>query len=140
MAKFKMKRIGQFQANWESRRNVCGVDRSLRPLYSYECEMETTDRLDDQGFIMDNKHVSEYFINKYASAKTAPLSCEMMAKLATLDILALLRRNGSEPKRVAVTIAGSAQAAMTYEWTEETDERKNDYDMLKPRIRPYSFY
>lgn len=124
MTKFKMRRSGSFQANWVSNENVCGVDPSMRPVYTFECEMETTNKLDAQGFIVDNNEVVRYFTDKYSrSAPVEAKSCERIARAAVSYFLRLLDEHGQTPLRVAVTVSAMTQAALTCEWTEDSTEQ-----------------
>lgn len=117
--KFKMKRTGTFQAYWTSTHNVCGTDPSLRPVYTFVCEIETPSQLDSQGFILDNMLIAQYFTQKYATKAIEPLSCEMIAMRAVNDITNMIAERNIAPYRVAVTIGGSALAELTYEWVND---------------------
>lgn len=122
--RFSMKRSGSFRANWIDTQNVCGVNPTTRPNYNYHCELETTDKLDDNGFIMDNLLVDKYFQSKYASYwPVMPLSCELIAKRAVENLVRMLEDHGQTPIRVAVTVGGSTEAMLTCEWQQETKRK-----------------
>lgn len=117
--KFRMKRSGTFQAYWTSTQNVCGTDPSLRPVYTFICEIETPTQLDVQGFILDNMLIAKYFTDTYAMKPVEPASCEKIAMRAVNDIVGMIAEHGISPYRVAVTIGGSALAELTYEWVND---------------------
>lgn len=122
--KFSMKRSGSFRANWIDTHNVCGVNPTTRPVYNYNCELETTDKLDENGFIMDNLLVDKYFQANYASwLPVLPLSCELIAKRAVENLVRMLEDHDQNPIRVAVTVGGSTEAMLTCEWQQETKRK-----------------
>jgi len=101
------------------------VDPTQRPTYTFTCELETEDRLDSQGFILDNQKVVEYFNSTYQTyVPIEPLSCERIAKRAVDKLVSMLRENNQVPLYVAVTIGGSAEAMLTCKWAESKAERK----------------
>lgn len=126
ITKFKMKRSGSFQANWLSNENVCGVDPSKRPVYTFECEMETTNQLDEQGFIVDNNEVVRYFTDKYSGPEpVASKSCERIARAAVAHFLRMLDDHGQTPLRVAVSVSAMSQATLTCEWAEDYQDKQD---------------
>lgn len=137
---FRMKRNGSFQANWISNLNVCGVDPSTRPVYTYSCELETTDNLDDQGFIVDNNEVVKHFTDRYAKYETYPLSCELIAKEAVEYFQSLLKSHGQEALKINVTVSAMSQAELTCSWEANKTSRKKKVEETSPeeKVYPYS--
>lgn len=118
MITFSMRREGQFTARFNTRGNQCGTGG--QQIYTYLCEIEVGEKLDNRGFILDNYEVQGYFDRTYASDQPAQ-SCERIAQIAASHFADLLQRNGREAQRVSVTIRGSAFAGLTASWTPEKE-------------------
>jgi hypothetical protein len=110
---FKMRRRGEFIANFTTTKNQCGSGG--QQLYRYVCEIEVGESLDDHGFILDNYRVQGYFDREYAKPQIAR-SCERIADIAVGDFRTMLEEQGREIHRVSVTISGSDVAGLTATW------------------------
>lgn len=138
MITFRMKRQGSFQANWDGTRNVCGVDPSTRPVYSYTCELETSNNLDSQGFIVDNNEVVKHFTDRYATTyRVRPLSCELIAKEAVEYFQRLLESHGQEALKISVTVSAMSQAELTCSW-EASKTKSRTKKVEEPLLAGYS--
>jgi len=118
----RMRREGEFVANWSDVHTGCGTPKLGPNVYRYVCEIESTrESLDENGFILDNMEVDAYFQSVY-SARVPAKSCERIAINAVEHIRRMLR----DPLRVAVTIYGSPQAGLTAEWQAQVDRDVNE--------------
>lgn len=138
MMTFKLRRSGAFQANWDGTRNVCGVDPGTRPVYTYTCELETTNNLDSQGFIVDNNEVVKHFTERYAATyRVRPLSCELIAKEAVEYFQSLLESRGQEALKISVTVSAMSQAELTCSW-EASKTKSRTKKVEEPLLAGYS--
>lgn len=122
-----LKRKGNFLADWQSTKGMCGTprfDTDTYVQYNYECIIEADhSELDSNGFLIDQLEVNKYFEVKYKTRKKAQ-SCERIAIEAVKEIADLLYANGHRKvNRIAVTVAptGVELASMTCEWEKKRD-------------------
>jgi hypothetical protein len=92
----------------------CGM-RGSRKLNYHVSISSTEKQLDEQGFIIDNNEIQQYFDAKFYSVDRF-LSCEQIACQATMDLRKLV--GARRCKSVAVTIAPvGIPAGLTAEWS-----------------------
>jgi hypothetical protein len=115
LSSFRMKREGQFLANWSTLATKCGP-ATAQPIYQYTCDIVTGPSLDEQGFIIDNLAVHQYFVDTYGKAPLPAVSCERMAAHAVKSIKAACKKIGLPLHSVAVAVSGMSGAWLTAEW------------------------
>lgn len=134
--KITLKRAGHFQCYWRSAEGLCG-GHELSPEYKYSCEIEAADVFDKNGFIYDQLKIDAYFQTKYSRTVGfpyhEPLSCELIAKNAVLDIMKSLVRHyqdagviGYKIYRITVSISVQPPAGVRGEASISAEWRKDD--------------
>lgn len=113
---FKMRRQGQFLAHWSSTATKCGPS-TAQPIYTYECNITCEPSLDENGFIIDNLKVHEYFVKTYGTTALPAVSCERMAAHAVKSIKRACVKEGMSVLFVSVMVSGMAGAELTAEWS-----------------------
>lgn len=126
--KMILRRRGQFVCHWKSAENKCASGDNLHPKYTYEVKLVLKDaaRLDSHGFLMDQLGLDKYFQLRYIGVNGGhePKSCEVIARIAVLDIIDLFVQERGLPlyevgdflEKVSVTIGAGTPASMTAEW------------------------
>lgn len=114
ISNFKMERDGQFLAKWTNEATKCGP-ASAQPIYQYKCVLVCAPSLDENGFIIDNLQIHDYFVKTYGKALPA-VSCERMAAHAVKTIKRMCQKDGLAIEQVSVSISGMPGAWLTAEW------------------------
>lgn len=108
---FKMLREGEFLANWTTMATKCGP-LTAQPIYKYVCDITTAPQLDENGFILDNLEIHNYFVKTYSKQLPA-VSCERMAAHAVKTIRLMATRIQLPLISVSVSISGMPGAWLT---------------------------
>jgi len=123
--KFILKRGGQFKCHWSNYDGRCGTDKNPIQTYNFLCQIETSDKLDKNGFIVDQLDVNETFQKLFYPNPHPAKSCELIAMHALEAIRTLVYTHSPDIRiyRVAVSISVPTppgvigEAAITAEWT-----------------------
>lgn len=86
--------------------------------YRYFVSITATNKnLTEEGFVMDNKLIDDYFQQKYTKNKKICLSCEIMAMEAIESFKNLLAQlTKADVKRIYVRIYGTQTSFIEAEW------------------------
>jgi hypothetical protein len=97
--------------------NRCGIESG--PLvFRYEVRLHCSGAgLDGRGFIIDNRLVNTYWIDKYQNDRPKVLpSCEQMSREAMADFRALCDKAGTPLLGAEIRIYGGTHSAVTDRW------------------------
>jgi hypothetical protein len=118
-----LRRSGMFKCNWSDFGNRCGTDPQPIQEYRYQCEIETTDVLDEQGFIVDQLDVNNTMQQLFYPEPTHARSCERIAIAAVFSMLKLINeRSVAKAYRVTIGVGvvvpknSKEDALITAEW------------------------
>ena len=92
----------------------CGM--AATTAFNYDVHIEGTDKkLSDEGFLIENGRIQEYFESTYAMPQPVR-SCELIACIAARALAELLKKDGAHVYNVTVTIHGTPGAKLTAVW------------------------
>lgn len=124
----RLVRSGRFNASRTMVPNSHKCGSMGSKVYAYKVEIEATDsRLTQEGFILNNEVVGEYFDNKYGrrAAKWDAVSCELMALTAAKELADIICGHRVDCRKVHVTIKGSNGATITASWERASEQTTN---------------
>jgi hypothetical protein len=99
-----LKRSGTFKCHWSNYENRCGTDREPIQEYKYECEIETTDALDEHGFVLDQLDVNNTMQKLFFPNPHVARSCELIALHAVSVLRSLVSVKPCTPYRIRVGV------------------------------------
>jgi hypothetical protein len=115
---FTIRRNGEFDAQLIGSVH-CGLTQGFNR-FRYEVEISVdNDGLDNQGFVIDNKAIQEYFDTTYRGRPTTR-SCEAIARTACEDFKAMLGDRSKHCARVCIRVFGLPTAHIEYDWRSTT--------------------
>lgn len=134
--RLSMERTGEFSVNWTGNNSTqCGT--LGQSVISYRVAIETTaDKLDVNGFIIDNNEIHAYFVEHYRHVVDFE-SCELIATKACK----YFHDKVNSLYMVRVAISGNPSAAwLTAEWDADSNQDTRAEKLarvLSPRIHPH---
>jgi hypothetical protein len=108
-------REGQFSVrHTHSSENQCGLKGTQVLTYKVKI-IGDSDHLGNNGFLIDNDEIHNYFIVKYQKVREFQ-SCELIAVRACEALMKLCEGHGAKVHAIDVTISGNPLAGLTASW------------------------